>query len=390
MTRPRLARLATELLAEEPLRVGPHSVASETRAIAAMEARIRARARRRRNVRVAGGVAIAASLSLAIGHAARTWMAPHEAESLADAGAPLTVAATAVEPTKGSGLVHAGVTSPLEGDARLVPGDRLVAGPSGATGLVLADGSRLQVDAESDVSITSLSHTRSFLVSKGALRADVRKLGAGERFIVKTVDAEVEVRGTSFRVAVLGAPSPCTPSLTRVHVYEGVVAVRGLDREDRVISGEDWPKGCDDTTKGATLSGPTARPLPAVGSTSAPPSAAPPVIASATPAAPPPPAPAVRRGSGGAMKPDLSLAEQNQLLGEATAARRRGDYAAAIAAYDRLLAKRPGGFVAETAEVERMRTLESIDRQQAREAARAYLAGYPNGFARADAERLLR
>ncbi len=58
-------------------------------------------------------------------------------------------------------------------------------------------------------------------------------------------------------------------------------------------------------------------------------------------------------------------------------------------ARDRLLARYPGGPLSESAVVERMKVLESVDRRAARQAATDYLRRYPRGFGRADAEALL-
>jgi hypothetical protein len=70
----------------------------------------------------------------------------------------------------------------------------------------------------------------------GWLRVHVRPQAAGERFLVTMPDGEIEVRGTTFDVAVDGA------STTRVHVDDGVVELRlnGLAAE-RLGPGSTWP-----------------------------------------------------------------------------------------------------------------------------------------------------
>jgi hypothetical protein len=82
------------------------------------------------------------------------------------------------------------------------------------------------------------------------------------------------------------------------------------------------------------------------------------------------------------------LAAQNAILSRAAGAKRRGDRAAAVAAYDELLARYPGGAHAETAEVERMRVLASMDPARGKTAAEEYLKRHPSGFAGEEARRL--
>jgi outer membrane protein assembly factor BamD (BamD/ComL family) len=71
------------------------------------------------------------------------------------------------------------------------------------------------------------------------------------------------------------------------------------------------------------------------------------------------------------------------------AAKRRGDVAAALASLDRVAAVHPRGPLVESAAVERMRLYATTDRGRASEAARTYLARYPNGYARDEARALL-
>jgi outer membrane protein assembly factor BamD (BamD/ComL family) len=83
------------------------------------------------------------------------------------------------------------------------------------------------------------------------------------------------------------------------------------------------------------------------------------------------------------------LAEQNDLYASAIAARERGDSAAAIALFERLVLKYPAAPLAESAWAERMKIFATTDPRRAIDAAREYLARYPVGFARADAETIL-
>jgi outer membrane protein assembly factor BamD (BamD/ComL family) len=83
-----------------------------------------------------------------------------------------------------------------------------------------------------------------------------------------------------------------------------------------------------------------------------------------------------------------ALVEQNDLFAEGVAARRRGDTTGAISAYRRLMQKYPSSALVENAMIERMRLFAKSDAELAREEARRYLARYPSGFARAEAQRM--
>ncbi len=81
-----------------------------------------------------------------------------------------------------------------------------------------------------------------------------------------------------------------------------------------------------------------------------------------------------------------SLAEENELLAHAKAATRQADYSGALAQLDRLLAQYPRSPLRHNASVERFRVLAKMGRHaEAAQAARRYLADYPQGFARDEA-----
>jgi TolA-binding protein len=70
----------------------------------------------------------------------------------------------------------------------------------------------------------------------GKIAVQVATLEAGERFLVKTADAEVEVRGTKFDV---GADQG---RLASVDVHEGRVEIRLIGQQVIILSaGESWP-----------------------------------------------------------------------------------------------------------------------------------------------------
>jgi hypothetical protein len=128
--------------------------------------------------------------------------------------------------------------------------------------------------------------------------------------------------------------------------------VRHTGAEDRVAAGDQWPRLCKVAPSAPAAGRPTDMKSAAV---------APGATAS-------------------------TLAEQNDLLTSAVAARRRGDAHAALAALDRFLVLYPASPLAEGAAAERMRLLHSVAPSRAVVAARDYLARYPNGFARTEAE----
>lgn len=370
MTTPRFAKLATDLLAEEETPRAPSSE-REMQALVAVEAALARRRRSRRILQASSALAIAALIAITVG-----WSTHREGPRVATPTAstpvvppsstPTAIAAKAIEPAEGALVARDGRTESLFPAMTLTSGDRIEASAKGGTGIALADGSLVRIDPGSELSVKALSTTRRFQLTRGSMHADVAKLGPDQRFIIETEDAEVEVHGTSFLVAIREASNGC-PSRTRVEVSEGVVSVRSRGQEDRVTAGSSWPACAAAPASLPTSSAPSvrsARVMPAM------PGSAP------SPAAPTP--------------ASSALAAQNALFAKATTARRAGDGPGAVAAYDRLLAEYPDGFLAESATVERMRVLDGMDHARGREAASAYLAHYPNGFARAEAARIAR
>jgi hypothetical protein len=247
--------------------------------------------------------------------------------------------------------VGARSTPLVEGEA-LAPGSRIVARPGGHAILAFATGTRLTVEDEGDVTLVDGGPTSVIAVARGSLRADVAKLHAHERFLVRTDDAEVEVRGTSFRVSAGGA---CDGAGTRVEVYEGVVVVRHGADESRVAAGESWqPQEC------APTPAPAAQPRPAKS------------------VAPPRPHGDTRSVS--------ALRAQNDLFAAAVAAKQSGDTSGAAERFDEFVTRWPGSALAESAAAQRMKLLHASGSRRAADAARAYLARWPEGFARAEAE----
>jgi len=163
----------------------------------------------------------------------------------------------------------------------------------------------------------------------------VAKVPLGGRFIVATGDAEVEVKGTRFEVAVVPDPSACAPfARTQVMVQEGVVVVRFAGGEVRLPAGSVWPACPPPLPPPAHHAHNRAQLQPAL-------------------------APTVDRAEATAPAPDLStLAEQNDLFAAALSARRRGDVDEAIHWLDRLIARYPKGQLIDSARSERQRLIQ--------------------------------
>lgn len=341
--------------------------------MALVAAAIRARMRRARRLRWMAS-ATAAAVVLAF-FAVRRHTPPETSSAIAR-----SPAAAEPRPAGPRGGSEGGVVEAVAGDVYVIHGDQgrsVVAGSSIGTGdrlvvqrgghvaLVLPTGTRVAVEEGGDFTIVAEGATQIFRLAAGSLRADVHKLVSGERFLIRTRDGEVEVRGTSFRLEdVAPDPSCGMGTTTRLAVYEGVVAVRVGPAETDVSAGQAWPPDCVDRalTKEKSPTA-TSRPsgAPRAGSTTT--------------------------SSSDSARPQV--AEQNDMYARALAAREDGDADRAIAAFERLVAKYPACPLAENAIAERMKVLSRVNPQRATDAARDYLARYPFGFARVDAETIL-
>jgi hypothetical protein len=204
-----------------------------------------------------------------------------------------------------------------------------------------------------DLTVDGDEATQILRLVAGSVDLHVAKVSADHRFLVTTPDAEVEVRGTKFRVSIGPSDPTCSEdAVTHLVVTEGAVVVRHGGTEKRVTAGEQWPADCI---------------APVEVAAPAPPSAAPAITASVA----------------------SSLAEQNDLFAEAIVAKRGGESRVALTAFDRFLAMYPSSPLAQSAAVERMRLLRGAQSPRALGAARQYIARYPGGFARAEAEAIL-
>lgn len=361
MTIPLYARIAGRLLArQERASVPPPSPADRAAAISAIERAIAARARTRRRNRWMGGLAAAAAVALVTGGAVHELR--HRSQPVASspttpspAAAPGETQVVGYSVVGAASVVSSGGSAPLSERRTLPAGSRVVTPAGGHVMLAFATGTDVALGEAADMTITGEGPTQALRLDHGSLDLHVAKLSADQRFLVETPDAEVEVRGTAFKVSLVSPDATCgagTP--TRVAVTEGVVVVRHAGVESRVEAGQQWPSGC---TQAAVAVRPS----------------------SGSPVAHGPSSPA----------PASTLGEQNDMFADAMAAKRRGDMGEALGDFDRFLARYPASPLAESATVERMRLLRSADPGRASTAARQYLGRYPNGFARAEAESML-
>ena len=367
-----------------------NSIASAERAL---------RARRRQRVLVRRVLPVLLS-SVAVGGLALAWLSaarrPPRGPAIAGGTPALMLFKTSP-----------GVATAQTTDRPLGAGDQVFAPLTAPVRLGDTAGTELTLEPGSMLTVVESTATRRFALRRGAVESRVRKLAAGERFIIETSDAEIEVHGTEFRVAV-GEPEsvPCTGAgpratiATRVSVTGGVVSVKWSGDEQRLHPGDEWPPRCAD---GRALLAPADRaraaadsePAIAPSGESSPPTRPVRHHANAGSAGPRPAAPA-SAGNGGELRappahvPASVLAAQNDLFLSAVRARRAGQNARALALFERFMRDYPDASLFESALVHKMRLLAATsDLAAASASARQYLARFPDGFARDEARALL-
>jgi ferric-dicitrate binding protein FerR (iron transport regulator) len=366
MNTPRYAAAAAKLISKHLPRATPVLVERE-RSIATIERAIRARTRRRRWLGVASSLAVAAALVLAL-HTDRLRRHPE----------PSPEVLIKVSPSGEGAALQAGeIAWPLSPRAALQAGQRIETPANGGASLQFSTGTSLALAGGTGFRVDSQGAIEHFSLQRGELSAHVAKLTAGQRFIVATPDAEVEVRGTRFRLNVLSQAQSCgAGTRTRLEVTEGVVEVRASGKAIDVRAGEYWPVDC---------------------------SAGPAEEASVAPEPPPPaqepapfakPAPRTTGATAPANEAERTLERAsaltaaNDLFAEGVAKRRQGDVSGALRAYQELLTRFPRSALAENALVERMRLLASTGDAAKVGEAKRYLARYPHGFAIKEAREL--
>jgi hypothetical protein len=246
----RYSLLAARLLRSARARIRPQRSLPPDHTIAMLAGVITVAARRQRRRRAAAlaGVAtgmLGLALVLALG-LKRTASLP--ASAIREPSPPANQRFVAAGSAIASVTAADGEIRPLLIGQEWHAGERLrsEALPIALTG---ADGTTIEVDPRSELQLVRADVERWFRLARGAVSAHVTKLKTGERFVVATPDAEIEVRGTRFQVMVVPPDEACGQGVvTRVAVSEGVVVVRSLGDEIRVEAGHHWPLGCPERT----------------------------------------------------------------------------------------------------------------------------------------------
>jgi len=268
-----------------------------------------------------------------------------------------------------------GTPAPFGEDLALGRGSRVMASDVGTVHLAFSTGTEIDLTEKGSLGVTESGATQAFKLDHGTLSAHVAKLGAGQRFLVRTGDAEVEVRGTRFTVSIGPALACAGGVTTKVRVTEGAVVVRGAHGEVRLAPGDAWP-ACSDPAVAQPPPATTLAAKPTAAENLAPKLAVPSSDLSAKPPL---------------VAPVSSLADENALYQKALAEKRSGDTVTAVQSFERLLSRYPKSPLVESASAERMRILarDPSSHGRARAAARDYLARFPSGFARTEAESVL-
>ncbi len=255
---------------------------------------------------------------------------------------------------------------------RTVEHVRLVTTVRGAAG---ARFTRVQTDREERVELDD-----------GAIDLEVRRLGQGERFLVATGDAEVEVRGTVFHVEAHQR------HIAVVTVSEGKVEVRYAGSVTLLGPGSEWspfsPDGASAIPPDAIPGEHDSPPLRALvpGSTAG--------RAAATIKAEAPPAVSPRTDAphdgAAAEEPRSKPRAPGEDFAEGMRLIERGDYAAGADKLDAYQHQNPADARAEDAAYLTIIAFQRAGRRDAAlAAARSYLQRYPRGYRRAEVESLL-
>jgi len=363
----RYAALAARLLAQRPPATESRTSRDVGVSVVAHAMTLRRRRRALRNMVATGALAAAAIVAVWFGVTHRS------ADGVATACA-------------GASCRDIGAHTPALPEHGLVPGESLVAPPGQTSSVVLATGTRITLGKSGALECREDGATQRFAVLRGEAHLSVAKLRAGQRFLIETPSAELEVRGTAFSVRVDAATSTCA-TRTSVEVDEGAVEVRSGGGRLLLHPGERWASACSEVEAPAQASpAPAASTAPHAKPTRVAEPETPPVSAPRTAGGPSADTPAP---AASASPPPLSsLTQQNDLYARGESASRDGRRDEALAAYARLLALFPSGPLAESASAKRVRLLSQRDRSAAREEAKHYLARYPSGFARAEMEAL--
>lgn len=373
MNTPRYAAAAAKLLAKHAP-AAPHQLMARERSVATIERAVRTRARRRTLWLASASVAVAAAALVALVSGSR------------DDAAPGQVSISVATSGRGAAVRASGAAQRISTGAELFAGQRLETPADGGASLRLSTGTEMTLSGSTSFRVDSQGKSERFSLERGELVAHVAKLDRGSRFVVDTPDAQIEVRGTRFRLRVLDTAEACgSGTRTRLSVTEGLVEVRAAaGPSQRVAAGEHWPVDCAPRPERPLLTPPSV-------SSAAPDASAPsprhvrgaaqPASRAASPPSPPPSAPWD--------DPSALLAAQNDLFARGVAMRRQGDATGALRAFHELIRRFPSSPLAENAMVERLRILVARGDASRTDEAERYLARYPRGFAVQEARRAL-
>ncbi len=369
---PRYAAAAARLLAKHlPRSVRPVGKVERARGVRTIEMALRKRSRRRVVIVCGAALGVAAAVLLVTQYA--RWNVEQPTAN--------DVSIRATPTGKGAELRAPGMAERLEGTSALGPGQRIETPVDGGASLRLSTGTEMVLAQRTSFFVDSRGAVQHFSIHRGELSAHVAKLQAGQRFLITTPDAEIEVRGTRFAVRVLERPDGCkASSVTRLAVSEGVVEVRSGGGAVSVRAGGVWPSVCGTAEAAPPNSARLAEPVVPGEPTVSRPSAAPTPKRGAQPSMDALPEP---------VKDESPLTAQNDLFAEGVALRRQGDVRGALRAYQDLITRFPKSPLAENAMVERMRLMAKSHDSRAVDEARRYLARYPSGFAVLEARQLM-
>lgn len=229
----------------------------------------------------------------------------------------------------------------------------------------------VQPDDGARFSRSTSAELEAVTLEEGGITFSIRPLAHQERFVVKTADAEVEVRGTVFRVEALAK------RIQLVRVIEGKVEVRFRGTTTVVALGQEWHPSLE-----------ALPPLPVDEPASS--------VLAPTPRAPVSvvvPRRAPRAGEQRTDPPALdggaapATEDASKSFAEGVRMIERGDYGAAADQLEGFAAAHPKDESAEDAAFLAIVSLQRAGRRaSAAAAARRYLVRYPRGYRRAEAE----
>lgn len=381
MNLPTYARAAARLLREAKRADHSATDATRLRSVSTIERALAAN--RRRAWWWRGGVAAAVALLGAV-----SFVDPVQR----------TTTLSVASPSSGAAVTDARGTLTLTQPVELSAGSHVATSETGNAVFSFSTGSRLALAKQGRLAVESVGQVQRFRLTGGQLDARVAHLKPGERFVIETIDATVEVRGTAFRVTVLAPDHACESSTrTLVRVSEGVVEVRSKGHAAAVRAGGSWPVRCRSDPPPQARDG-NAAPRTIAAEDGLPPkrNAARPRFESAAQRGTPARgshrnsvAPSQSAGSSEVEAPPRTpLSLQNDAFESAVRAQQRGDWAGALERYRDFIRRFPASPLTQNARVEVMRLLAHTNRTAAAKAAADYLERYPSGFATEEAERL--